>query len=69
MIFSVPCVRSIDRGPDRRKYKRVCSLIKNYFEAGAKAAARQIIRHLIEKYPRRVAMVNELEMIGKKLMK
>jgi hypothetical protein len=54
---------------DRRKYKGVCKLIKSYFDAGAKEEARYMIRRLVEKYPRRAAMVEELEAQGKKMMK
>ncbi len=54
---------------DRRKYKGVCKLIKSYSDAGAKEEARNMIRLLVEKYPRRVAMVDELEALSRKLMK
>jgi hypothetical protein len=46
---------------DRRKYKGVCKLIKSYSEAGAKEEAMKVIGRLVEKYPRRPAMVDELE--------
>jgi len=54
---------------DRGKYRGVCRLIKSYFSAGAKDEAKLIIRNLIEKYPRRVAMVDELETLERKLAK
>jgi hypothetical protein len=54
---------------DRTKYKGVCKLIKSYSDAGAKEEARYMIRRLVEKYPRRAAMVDELEALGRKMMK
>ncbi|WP_248929548.1 hypothetical protein [Paenibacillus hamazuiensis] len=54
---------------DRRKYKGVCRLIKSYFRAGAKEQAKGIIRQLIENYPRRVAMVDELQALSNSLQK
>ncbi|WP_166241001.1 hypothetical protein [Paenibacillus turpanensis] len=54
---------------DRRKYKGVCKLIRGYSAAGAKTAALAAIQRLIEKYPRRPAMVDELEGLRKKLVK
>jgi hypothetical protein len=54
---------------DRRKYKGVCKLIKSYSLTGAKEEARLLIQHLIENYPRRVAMVDELQALGLKLKK
>lgn len=54
---------------DRRKYRGVCKLIRVYSSTGAKVEARDLIQRLIVKYPRRVAMVDELESLGQKLMK
>jgi hypothetical protein len=54
---------------DRRKYKGVCKLIKSYSDAGAQEDARDIIRRLVEKYPRRAAMRDELEAQGRKMKK
>lgn len=54
---------------DRRKYKGVCKLIKGYAEAGAKEEALQMIRQLAERYPRRVALLDELEALSRKLAK
>lgn len=54
---------------DRRKYKGVCKLIKGYYDSGAKVEAQGMIRLLAEKYPRRAALLDELEALGKKLKK
>lgn len=54
---------------DRRKYKGVCKLIRIYSRTGAKVEARDLIQRLIVKYPRRVAMVDELETLDNKLAK
>ncbi|MDF2958343.1 MAG: hypothetical protein K0S39_78 [Paenibacillus sp.] len=54
---------------DRGKYKGVCRLIKSYFLAGAKEKANDMIERLIEKYPRRVAMVDELNALSERLRK
>lgn len=52
---------------DRRKYRGVCKVIRAYHKAGAKTEAKAIIGRLIAQYPRRVAMVDELEALGGKL--
>lgn len=54
---------------DRRKYKEVCKLIKSYSLIGAKEEVTHLIQHLIEKYPRRVALVDELQALSMKLKK
>ena len=54
---------------DRRKYKGVCRVIKSYHAAGGKTEARTMIERLIEMYPRRVAMVDELETLDRRLKK
>ncbi|MBO9609768.1 MAG: hypothetical protein J7639_27675 [Paenibacillaceae bacterium] len=47
----------------------MCKLIQNYFDAGAKAEARETIRLLGEKYPRRAALQDELKALDAKLAK
>jgi hypothetical protein len=66
-IFEAYILNQAAEATDRRKYKGVCKLIKGYDQAGAKAEAREIIQRLIEKYPRRAAMVDELQKLDKKL--
>ncbi len=54
---------------DRRKYKGVCGIIKNFSAAGAKTRASEIIDRLSEMYQRRPAMLEELAGLKKKLSK
>jgi hypothetical protein len=54
---------------DRGKYKAVCKSISNFSGAGAKAEALNLIGRLTEMYPRRPAMLDELEGLKTKLMK
>ncbi|MBB6730606.1 hypothetical protein [Cohnella zeiphila] len=68
-IFEAYILNEAAEATDRRKYKGVCKLIRAYDQAGAKAEARGMIQRLIEKYPRRVAMVDELQTLDKKLMR
>ncbi|WP_135553644.1 hypothetical protein [Paenibacillus cymbidii] len=44
-------------------------LIQSYFDAGAKTEARESIRLLGEKYPRRAALLDELKTLDAKLAK
>jgi hypothetical protein len=68
-IYDKHILREAAAATDRRKYKGVCKLIKCYSDAGAKEEARCMIRRLVEMYPRRMALVDELEALGRKLMK
>ncbi|WP_020620445.1 hypothetical protein [Paenibacillus daejeonensis] len=68
-IFEGFIVREAAAASTRGKYKGVCKLIRKYHGAGAKQEAAAMIHRLIEQYPRRVAMVDELEMLEKKLVK
>jgi hypothetical protein len=52
---------------DRRKYKGVCKLIKEYAAAGANAEAKSLVRRLIDEYPRRSAMIDELTVLERRL--
>jgi len=69
LIYENYIISEAAAATERRKYKGVCKLIKGYSDAGAKAEARNMIQRLIEKYPRRVAMVDELQLLDRKLMK
>lgn len=66
-IYEAHIIDEAAAATDRRKYKGVCKLIKNYYGAGAKVEARNMIQRLMEKYPRRAAMVDELVSLEKKL--
>lgn len=54
---------------DRKKYKRVCKFIRNFYEAGAKSEAIEMLERLNERYSRRPAMLEELADLKKKLSK
>lgn len=69
LIYETYITSEAAAAADRKKYKRVCKLIKGYFDTGAKPEARELIQRLMEKYPRRAAMVDELEALAKKLTK
>ena len=56
-----------DEATDRRLYKKVTKLIKELFDFGGKTEAQEIINQLIEDYPRRTAMVDELQKLKTKL--
>ena len=52
-----------EKADKRPRYKGVCSNIKRLFAFGGTLEAKCIIAKLIEKYPRRTAFVDELEML------
>lgn len=54
---------------NRIKYKKVCGSIKKLFEYGGLAEADAVIAELKEKYPRRPAMLDELNSLSAKLSK
>ncbi|HEX2954078.1 MAG TPA: hypothetical protein VHR47_08850 [Bacillota bacterium] len=45
---------------DRRGYKKVCDIIRRLIKDGGKASARSIIDELMEKYPKRTSLHDEL---------
>ena len=54
---------------DRRKYRQVCRMLKDYASVGAKEQADGLIDCLVAKYPRRPAMLEELAAVKNKLAK
>ncbi len=52
---------------DRRKYKGVCKLIKEYAAVGANAEVKRLVKRLIDEYPRRPAMIDELTALERRL--
>ena len=46
---------------NRREYRYVCKLIAQLKKWGGKAEANDLIQYLMEKYPRRSALLDELE--------
>ena len=68
-IFEEYILKEAKQATDRGKYKRVCHLLKNFAEANGKEQALILAERLIEMYPRRPAMLDELERLKKKLNK
>lgn len=54
---------------DRGKYRNVCRMIKNFYEAGATVEAIEMLDRLSGMYQRRPAMMEELAGLKKKLRK
>ena len=46
---------------NRKDYQRLCGLLRSLIEFGGTAAARTLIRELRQAYPRRPALLEELE--------
>jgi len=67
LIFEDYILSEAALATDRRKYRGVCKIIRAYHKAGAKTEAKAMIGRLIAQYPRRVAMVDELEALDRKL--
>jgi hypothetical protein len=68
-IYEEYILKEVGEASDRRKYKRVCSLLKGLAGAGGKTQALELIQRLSRLYPRRPAMLDELEGLRKKLTK
>ena len=61
-------VRSqVNEADNRIKYKKICGLIKKLFEFGGHAEAETIIAELKAKFPRRPAMLDEVDSLAVKL--
>lgn len=54
---------------NRIKYKKVCNLVKKLYEFGGISEAQNIISEMISKYPRRPAMLEELNGLSLKMQK
>lgn len=61
--------READEANDRKKYKKVCANIRKLFEYGGIAETDAVIAELKKKYPRRPAMLDELNALSVKLKK
>ncbi len=68
-IYEVYILEEAKEATDRGKYRSVCRIIKNFYEAGAKFEAIEMIDRLSEIYQRRPAMIEELARLKKKLSK
>ncbi|MFD1175399.1 hypothetical protein ACFQ3W_03680 [Paenibacillus puldeungensis] len=68
-IYEEYIISQTGEATERRKYKEVCKLLKNYFDAGAHQSSLQLIDRLCGMYPRRPAMLDEFGKLKKKLEK
>ena len=66
-IFEEYILKEAHAATDRRKYKQVCRMIKDFAQVGAKEKAINLIDRLSEMYVRRPAMVEELGGMKRKL--
>lgn len=66
-IYESCILQEAQEATDRRKYKQVCRLIKNFAAAGAENKAIELIGHLTAIYPRRPAMLEELARVRKSI--
>lgn len=68
-IYEEYILEEAKEATDRGKYRKVCKIIKNFYEAGAKVEAIEMIERLNGMYQRRPAMIEELAGLKKKLNK
>ncbi|KNY28995.1 hypothetical protein [Pseudobacteroides cellulosolvens] len=68
-IYKEYILEEAKEATDRGKYRSVCKIIKNFYEAGAKTEAIEMIDRLNGMYQRRPAMIEELAGLKKKLSK
>lgn len=66
-IYEQYIMREAVKATDRRNYKGICRLIKNYEDACGKRGALLLIDRLSDLYPRRPAMLDELVKLKHKL--
>ena len=66
-MFETCIVEETQAATDRRKYRQVCRMIKDFAAAGAKEKAIELIDRLVAMYPRRPAMLEELATAKNKL--
>ncbi|ULT57724.1 hypothetical protein L1999_03965 [Neobacillus drentensis] len=62
-MFSHYITQSADEATDRKKYRKVCALIKTYKKACGTIASHHLITELMEKHKRRPAFLEELARI------
>lgn len=68
-IYETFILDQAEEATEREKYKVICEAIYNYFTAGAKTRALELIDRLSEMYPHRAAMLDELGRLREKLVK
>ena len=68
-LFEACIAEEAQAATDRRKYRQVCRMLKDYASVGAKEQADGLIDCLVAKYPRRPAMLEELAAVKNKLAK
>ena len=68
-MFEVCIVEEAQAATNRREYRQVCRMLKDYAAVGAKEQADGLIDCLAAKYPRRPAMLEELAAVKNKLAK
>lgn len=68
-IYEEYILEEAKEATDRGKYRSVCKIIKNFYEAGANSEAIEMIDRLSRTYQRRPAMIEELAALKKKLGK
>ena len=68
-LFEACIVEEAQAATDRRKYRQVCRMLKDYAAVGAKEQADGLIDCFAAKYPRRPAMLEELAAVKNKLRK
>ena len=68
-MFETCIVEEAQAATDRRKYRQVCRMIKDFAAAGAKERALELVDRFAAMYPRRPAMLEELAAARNKLEK
>ena len=68
-MFEACIITEAQAATDRRKYRQVCRMIKDFAAAGAKGRALELVDRLAVMYPRRPAMLEELAAARNKLEK
>ena len=66
-IYEEYIFEEAEEATDRRKYKNVCKIIKNFYQAGATGEAIELIDRLSGMYQRRPAMIEELATLKSRL--
>jgi hypothetical protein len=66
-IYETCIMEEAREATDRRKYRQVCRMLKDFAAAGAKERALELIDRLAATYPRRPAMLEELAGLKKRL--
>lgn len=66
-IYEEYIVAEAREASERRKYRQVCRMIKDFAASGAKEKAIELIDRLATMYPRRSTMLEELSKLKKRL--